>query len=48
MGSVPCGGGGDAGRRMGRPAAHALYRITVALILQLTWLEDIMDSDSDI
>lgn len=49
MGSAPCGGGGgDAGWRMERPAALALYQITVALTLQLTWLEDFMDSDSDI
>lgn len=48
MGSAPCGGGGDAGWRMERPVALALYRITVALTLQLTWLEDLMDSDSDI
>lgn len=49
MGSAPCGGGGgDARWRMERPAALALYRITVALTLQLTWLEDLMDSDSDI
>lgn len=26
----------------------SLYQITVALTLQLTWLEDLMDSDSDI